>query len=192
MKNRNFRTLLLLALLLHSACFSAEETSKYIRDLGSKDSIAKTKAIIMLGNNGDLGAIIPLVNIMKNDPALDLKRQAVIALGKIGDESIVPPMIGVLRTTAEAALVREIIKVLSNFKRGDVEEALLRFITSDNPIIRRETILAMTAIKADGLSTAVKEALGDMSSDVRIAAVNFFAAVKSTAALESILNLMTR
>ena len=188
MKNLKLIAIAVAGVLL-SGMVSADEADRYVKDLASKDRAARTKAIIMLGNLKHLGAISQLVSIMKNDPSLDIKGQAVTALGKIGDESIVPPMIGLLNTTGEISLIRQIIAILAKYPREDVKNALVGFASHDSPVVRRETVLAMTAINDAVFVSAVRNELADLSSDARIAAIDYFTALKSTAALNEILEM---
>jgi HEAT repeat protein len=60
--------------------------------LNSPDSTLRWVICGLLSNHGNKEAVLPLVNVLKNDSEADVRMLAAFALGKIGDRRAIPTL----------------------------------------------------------------------------------------------------
>ncbi len=111
-----------------------------------------------LGKIGDKYAVIPLINILKdeNEKSVYVKESAAMALGMLGDNRALNPLISILESknglVSKFSFLKErIIEVLSNFgsNNDDVYKALTLNLNDESPFVRISAIEALANCKED-------------------------------------------
>jgi len=172
-------------------CVSATEYEKLMKDLKSSNAAVKQKAIIIIGNSGMKEAVPGIIDLLGNDKSIEIRRLAAVALGNLRDDRAVPFLIQALQKSKEMGLRKDITNALFGFKDRKAVEALLNLLKDLSPMLRRQVISMLG--KSGDLSAApeVEKYLNDISSDVRLACLDYLAVAKSSSAVAAITQLLT-
>jgi HEAT repeat protein len=96
------------------------------------DETPRGRAVVALGNIGDVRAVPPLLTCLLSDRADDIRRCAAVALGRIQSPDAVPALITAARTDAHA-VVREVAEEALRLITPDASSAVTKGISSAAP-----------------------------------------------------------
>jgi HEAT repeat protein len=98
----------------------AKAVKPIIRELKRKQSnpIFRTELIIALGNIGDDLAVVPLINVLRNDEDKFVRHNAALALGKLKNKKALGPLTEIARIEMNTQLYYLAISAIDKIYQG--------------------------------------------------------------------------
>ena len=172
-----------------SLCKAPEMTAALTQKLSAAPTNLKPALLTVLAQRGDKSALIAIIAELKSEPSA-VRVAALKALGKIGDGTCVAPLIA-LAGSAKDDELRALRESLDLMKGGDVDQALIGFLSGGDALVKREAVQRLAARIAVSAAPALVKLLNDPDQNVRKEALIALGAVGGKNELPGVLVIFT-
>ncbi|MDZ4702233.1 MAG: M56 family metallopeptidase [Rhodothermales bacterium] len=154
--------------------------------LDDENEAIRRDAVIALYQIGGADAVDAFVEVVRNDPSADVRRQAVMALSRARGETAEQGLIAAL-SDADRDVRRDALIALSSREVTEATPAFEQALKDEDAMIRATAVRAMAAHPAEGTVDALADVLAnDASRDVRIAAVQGLGMMRDIRAVDAL------
>lgn len=154
--------------------------------LGSENWVERRAAARELGYRGDLLAVVPLIQALK-DLKSDVRSQAALSLGILGDKRAIDSLIAMFSNPNEAYISA---RALARIKSRRVVKPLIAGLKSDNRAIRLSAAEVLGEIGDQRAVDPLIESLNDENNSVRNSAAVSLGKLKDKRAIKPLLAIL--
>jgi HEAT repeat protein len=173
-------------------CLAESSAEKYLIDMVNTDEEMKTYAIYSLGLIGSDSCNSVLISLL-NDENKEVKRASIKSLGITKSPHAVEPLLNLLSKIENGADADTILDIISSLcSIGDLKavEPLVELLKDDNPVIRRQCVIVLGALKDKRAVNSLISVLKDENAAVRREAVIALGDIGDNRAVEPLISAL--